>query len=136
MDPASYLSHYFEKETGPFLSICDLDPQERKEIINREKNARTGFNRFSYGEEFFDFRLLADDLLLELYSTKFGRRPSNRPFYGVLGDADVVGGLFRDPYKIRIPVKNFTSEELTFMFPEHFHLVSLMKRGGGKEMFG
>ena len=136
MKLASYISHYFEKEAGPFLNICDLDPQERKEIISREKDKETGFNRFSYGEEFFDFRLLADDLIIELYESKFGRKPSRRPYYAVLGDADVVGGLYRDPYKIKIPVENFAPEELTFMFPDHFHLVSYLKRSGGKKMFG
>lgn len=118
------------------MSICDLDAGARKEIIDREKDALTSFNRFSYGEEFFDFRLLADDLLLDLYEGKFGTRPARRPFYGVLGDVDVVGGLYRDPHKIRIPVEAFGPGELTFLYPDHFHLVSLMKRGGGKRMFG
>lgn len=94
MKLATHISHYFEKEVGPFLSICDLDAAERLEIIEREKGSDTGFNRFSYGREFFDFRLLADDLLLELYERKFGSAPARRPFYAVLGDADVVGGLF------------------------------------------
>lgn len=136
MEFASHVSHYFEKEAGPLLSICDLAPEQRRAIIDREKDAETGFNRFSYGEEFFDFRLLADDLLLDLYEGKFGRRPERRPFYGVLGDADVVGGLFRDPHKMRIPVEAFGEGELTFMCPDHFHLVSLMKRDGGGRMFG
>ena len=133
---SSHISHYYEKSVGPFLNICDLDSKKRREIIEREKNKETGFNRFSYGEEFFDFRLLADDLIIELYSLKFGRKPSKRPFYAVLGDADVVGGLYEDPYKIRIPIESFAPDELTFMFPDHFHLVSFMKRGGSKKMFG
>ncbi len=136
MEFATQVSHYFEKEAGPFLNICDLDSPQRSQIIRREELAETGFNRFSHGEEFFDFRLLADDLLLELYESKFGKRPDRRPFYGVLGEADVVGGLYRDPYKINIPIEEFASDELTFMFPDHFHLVSFMKRGGGRKMFG
>ncbi len=136
MKLATHVSHYFEKNAGPLLNICDLDPHQRKQIIRREKKALTGFNRFSFGEEFFDFRLLADDLLIELYSEKFGQKPARRPFYGVLGDTDVVGGLYRDPYKIQIPVDVFEPGELTFMCPDHFHLVSLMKRSSGKKMFG
>ena len=136
MESPIHVNHYFEREYGPFLNICDLDPEQRNQIIHREKNADTGFNRFSFGYEFFKFRLLADDLLLDLYETKFGKRPARRPFYGVLGEADVVGGLYRDPYKIRMPVAEFDADELTFMCPDHFHLVSFMKRGGGKKMFG
>ncbi|NBB81083.1 MAG: hypothetical protein GVY36_16860 [Verrucomicrobia bacterium] len=136
MEIPAYITHYFEKDAGPLLNICDLDPQQRSEIIRREKNANTGFNRFSLGEEFFDFRLLADDLLLELYESKFGEKSARRPFYGVLGDADVVGGLYRDPYKIRIPITEFGPEDLTFMCPDHFHLVSFLKRNGDKKAFG
>ena len=133
---AKHVTHYFEKEAGPLLNICDLDSEQRSEIIRREKNAETGFNRFSLGEEFFNFRLLADNLLLDLYAQKFGRRPTRRPYYAVFGEADVVGGLFRDPYKIRIPIDEFFPGELTFMCPDHFHLVSFMKRSGTKKLFG
>lgn len=45
----------------------------------------------------------------------------------MLGDADVVGGLYRDPYKIRIPIEEFEDHEVTFMCPDHFHLVGLSK---------
>ena len=53
MSLETYISHYFERTVGPFLNICDLKAQERTRIITREKSAKTGFNRFSYGEEFF-----------------------------------------------------------------------------------
>lgn len=125
MSFANQVSHYFERDYGPLLNICNLSADEIRGIIDRERDAETGFNRFSYGQEFFDFRKLADDLLLNLYSEKFARPPERRPFYSVLGDADVVGGLYRDPYKIRIPIEEFGEHEITFMCPDHFHLVGL-----------
>jgi hypothetical protein len=136
MEIPFYVTHYFEKDAGPFLNICDLDAEQRRKIIQHEKNANTGFNRFSLGEEFFEFRVLADNLLLELYEAKFGQKPARRPFYGVLGDADVVGGLYRDPYKIKVPTNEFGHGELTFMCPDHFHLVSFMNRNSGTKVFG
>lgn len=135
MNLERHISHYFEREYGPFLSICDLDSEGTEAIIERERDAKTGFNRFSYGTDFFEFRKLADDLLLELYSKKFGKDPERRPYYGVLGDADVVGGLFRDPYKVQIPLDYFSESEITFMCPDHFHLVGLRK-ANVKRYFG
>ena len=126
-DLATHVSHYFERDYGAFLNICDLGTDEMRRIIDTERNAETGFNRFSYGEDFFDFRKLADDLLLTLYSEKFERPPERRPFYSVLGDSDVVGGLYRDPYKVRIPIEELEPHEVTFMCPDHFHLVGLSK---------
>lgn len=136
MELALHIAHYFEKEAGPLLNICNVDAEKRSQIIQLEKDAKTGFNRFSYGEEFFDFRLLADDLLMDLYESKYGSKPARRPFYAVLGDADVVGGLYRDPFKIIIPVSEFAQGELTFMCPDHFHLVSLMNKAQSKKQFG
>ncbi len=128
MNLERHISQYFEREYGPLLSICDLDKASTEAIIEKEREAETGFNRFSYGKDFFDFRKLADDFLLALYSEKFGKKPERRPYYAVLGDADVIGGLFRDPYKLRIPLDHFSESEITFMCPDHFHLVGLSNK--------
>jgi|GEM_PF-3864796 len=85
-----HISHYFEREYGPFLSICDLDTNGTEAIV-------------------------------------FGKEPERRPYYGVLGDANVVGGLYRDPHKVQIPLNYFSDSEITFMCPDHFHLVGLSK---------
>lgn len=122
-----HVSHYFEKEYGPLRSVCDLSEADTEKLILRERDAETGFNRFSHGRDFFDFRKLADDLLIELYAKKFGRLPERRPFYATLGDCDVVGGLYRDPYKMRIPLADLSEHEVTFMCPDHFHLISLTR---------
>ncbi len=127
MEFAEHVSHYFEREYGPLLSICDLGSDETQKLIERESGAKTGFNRFSYGKEFFDFRKLADDLLIDLYTRKFARPPERRPFFAVLGDSDVVGGLYRHPHKIHFPIEAFEEHEITFMCPDHFHLVGLSK---------
>ena len=60
MEHPVHVSHYFEKEYGPLLNICDLDSEQKSQIIHREKSAETGFNRFSLGNDFFSFRLLAE----------------------------------------------------------------------------
>ncbi|MDQ8198660.1 hypothetical protein QEH56_10895 [Pelagicoccus enzymogenes] len=125
MEFENHITHYFEREVGPFLSICDLDEAATASIIEREKDAETGFNRYFFGKDFFDYRKAADDLLIELYQKKFGNKAERRPYFAALGDADVVGGLYRDPYKIRIPLDYFRECELTFMCPDHFPLVRL-----------
>lgn len=128
MDFEYHVTHYFERELGPFLSICDLDEAATESIIAREKDAVTGFNRYFHGRDFFEYRKVADDLLLECYEKKFGKKPERRPYFAALGDADVVGGLYRDPYKVRIPLDYFSDSELTFMCPDHFPLVRMSDR--------
>src|SRR5215831_12984968 len=77
----SFLTHYYEAERGPFKNICDLSEAELDRLISAELDANTAFNRFALGKDFFKIRRAADDLLIEKYIAKFGRRPGRRPFY-------------------------------------------------------
>lgn len=120
---ASFLTHYYEAERGPFRNICDLPSEELDRLIAAEESARTAFNRFALGKEFFEIRKAADDLLIEKYKEKFGKAPAIRPFYAVLGEFERTASMYRDGRSVRIDVSWFSRDQLTFMYPDHFHLV-------------
>jgi hypothetical protein len=119
----SVLTHYYEAERGPFKNVCDLSEEELDDLIAAEKGAKTAFNRFALGKDFFKIRRAADDLLIEKYVEKFGFRPGCRPFYAVLGEFDRTLSMYRDGRTIRLNVYEFSREEVTFMYPDHFVLV-------------
>ncbi len=121
----SYITHYFERDYGPFLNVCDLSESSLAALIEQEKDALTEFNRFAIGPDFFAFRRSADDLLMRLYEEKFGRKPEGRPYYATLGTFDRTLNMFRDGTKIELPLSAFGPGEITFMYPDHAHLVSL-----------
>jgi hypothetical protein len=73
----SFLTHYYEAETGPFKNVCNLSAEELDHLIAAEKEAETGFNRSALGKDFFKIRRAADDLLIEKYIEKFGCRVSS-----------------------------------------------------------
>jgi hypothetical protein len=120
----SFVTHYFERDRGPFLNVCDISDAQLDSVIETERNASTAFNRFALGAEFFEFRRAADDLLIESYRKKFNKEPEGRPFYGVLGEFDKTLGMYRDGQKIRLSVSDFESDQITFMYPDHAHLIS------------
>ena len=119
----SFLTHYYEAERGPFRNVCDLSEDELDHLIAAEKDAETAFNRFALGKDFFKIRQAADDLLIEKYRQKFGVSPRRRPFYAVLGEFDRTLSMYRDGRSIRLDISQFTREEVTFMYPDHFVLV-------------
>jgi hypothetical protein len=119
----SFLTHYYEAETGPFKNVCDLSEVELDRLISVEKDANTAFNRFAFGKDFFKIRRAADDLLIEKYRLKFGATPPGRPFYAVLGKFDRTLSMYREGRSIRLDISDFAREELTFMYPDHFVLV-------------
>lgn len=125
MNLPSYITHYFEKDYGPFLNVCDLSESSLAILIEKEKDAPTEFNRFAIGSDFFAFRRTADDLLIRLYTEKFGRKPEGRPYYATLGTFDRTLNMFRSGEKIALPISDFELGEITFMYPDHAHLVSL-----------
>jgi len=68
-------------------------------------------------------RRAADDLLMDLYQMKFRKRPAFRPVYAVLGDFHKIPGLFADPGRIRVEIADLVPEDVTFMYPDHAHLI-------------
>jgi hypothetical protein len=119
-----FLTHYYEAERGPFKNVCDLSEEELDHLIAAEKDANTGFNRFALGKDFFRIRRAADDLLIEKYREKFGISPGGRPSYAVLGEFDRTLSMYRDARSTRIDLSQFSREQVTFMYPDHFVLVS------------
>jgi hypothetical protein len=119
----SFLTHYYEAERGPFKNVCDLSDFELDRLIASEKDADTAFNRFALGKDFFKIRRAADDLLIEKYTEKFDRKPRRRPFYAVLGEFDRTLSMYRDGRSVRLEMSQFSREQVTFMYPDHFILI-------------
>jgi hypothetical protein len=119
----SFLTHYYEAERGPFRNVCDLSEGELDSLIAAEKNANTGFNRFALGKDFFKIRRAADDLLIGKYREKFEINPHGRPFYAVLGEFDRTLSMYREGRSIQLDMSQFSREQVTFMYPDHFVLV-------------
>jgi len=120
----NYITHYFEADYGPFLNICDLSHEEAENLVRRERGAQTAFNRFAMGSEFIRWRREADDLLIRSYSEKFGHPPEGRPYFALLGSFDKTLTMFREGRKIEIDTSVLSEGELTFMYPDHAHLIT------------
>lgn len=120
----TFVTHYYEADRGPFLNICDLTEEEARQLVLAEKDAETAFNRFAIGPDFLEWRRAADDLLIRAYAEKFGFAPEGRPYFALLGSFDKTLTMFREGRKITLEVADFEPHELTFMYPDHAHLVS------------
>lgn len=125
MNLPNYITHYFEREYGPFLNICDLDEESVAALFENEKETKTELNRFSTGSDFIAWRRNADDLLIQAYEEKFGFSPVARPYFAVLGSFDRTLTMFREGQKTKLDVSDFEEHELTFMYPDHSHLTTV-----------
>jgi hypothetical protein len=123
MNLPDFVTHYFERDKGPFRNICDLSDAEIASIVASERHANTAFNRFAFGPDFFKIRCAADDLLMQKYSEKFGTPPPTRPYFAVLGEYDRTMTMYRDGRSLRIDISTLAPQHITFMYPDHFNLV-------------
>ena len=124
LDPIpDYLTHYFERTAGPFLNICDLDDEEVQKIREFELSNDIKWSRFKMWPEFMKSRKAADDLLMRLYEEKFQKPPAHRPVFAVLGDFHEIPGLYANPGSVRIEMADLREDEVTFMYPDHAHLI-------------
>jgi hypothetical protein len=78
-----FITHYYEADKGPFRNICDLSDLGIEMVIQVEKEAKTAFNRFAEGADFFRVRRAADDLLIAKYTERFNHAPKIRPYFAV-----------------------------------------------------
>ena len=122
MQIPTFITHYFERDRGPFLNICDLPEPEVARIFDSESKADTAFNRFALGDDFMRWRRAADDLLIQAYFSKFGFHPTCRPFFAVLGRFDKTMTMFREGDSLALDLDIFHEHEVTFMYPDHAHL--------------
>jgi hypothetical protein len=124
LDPIpKYLTHYFERSAGPFLNICDLGDDEVQRIRKFELSNNIEFSRFRAWPEFIKSRRAADDLLIQLYEEKFQKTPSHRPVFAVLGDCPKIPSMYVNPQSLRIAISDLRADEVTFMYPDHAHLI-------------
>lgn len=124
MELPTFITHYFEKDRGPFLNICDLPDDGLRRLAADEKDSETAFNRFALGPDFMKWRLAADNLLIGAYHEKFGFPPIGRPYFAVLGEFDKTLTMFRQGSRIVLNLSDFEDHEVTFMYPDHSHLTS------------
>lgn len=123
MELPNFITHYYEADYGPFLNICDLGKEETDQLVLAEKNAKTAFNRFSMGPDFLRWTQEADDLLIRAYTEKFGHPPEGRPYFALLGSFDKTLTMFREGRSLALDAADFQDHELTFMYPDHAHLI-------------
>lgn len=124
LDPIPiYLTHYFERTAGPFLNICDLPDHEVRRIRDFELRNNIKWSRFKMWPEFMQSGKAADDLLMRLYEEKFSKPPPQRPVFAVLGDFHEIPGLYANPRSVRIEIASLRTNEVTFMYPDHAHLI-------------
>ncbi len=105
-----FLSHYYDRNSGPFRSLSDLSLQEAAVIQARIRQA---------GAQFAS-RCPADYLVNRQFIQKGGCPLRQRPHYFVLGSCAWLLTWYKCGCELRLPVARFQMQAVSFTYGDSF----------------
>jgi hypothetical protein len=114
-----YLSHYYEADRGPFVSLSNLPPEEAEliqEQIRREGKVFASQRKADY----LQIRRELEDQVRALFITKGGRPVCQRPHYMILGSCPWLLDWYQAGCELRIPLSKFDPGRVSFTYGDTF----------------
>ncbi len=116
------ITHYHARVDQPFQNLCDLDPSELAQTLDklkRRKANNTDYKRV-FGDLYMDFRSKTDIKLRALFEVRGGKPERQSPHYFVLGECDWFSGLYPDPAAVTLDWRSLPREQTSFTYPDSF----------------
>lgn len=119
------LYHYFEKDTGPFLTLSDLPEEEATKRQNRLKTANNVYSRRDHDGNYLHFRRIVEQRVRAAFLEKSGKPDRQTPVYGMLGESHLgnhpsYAEWYRCPEYIEIPVEDWMQCAVSFTYGDSF----------------
>jgi hypothetical protein len=119
-----YLYHYFDKTSGPFLTLSDLPVEEAIKANNNHKRLRAEVEGKEYDENEVDEycwipkgRHGQENKMREIFAAKGGKIHRKYPYYMILRNEDMSDEAgFHDGNFIKIPVEEFDMSTVSFTY--------------------
>jgi len=123
-----FLSHYYDAERGPFLSLSDLALDEAQQILARlRQQAQTFASQRT--ADCLAIRRDLEEQVRQKFMAKGGLPQRHCPHYLILGSCPWLKGWYRDGREIRIPLAAVDPAVVSFTYGDTF---PAMRFGDGK----
>lgn len=116
MEYQMYLYHYYNKNSHPFLNLSELNMEEANALL--EKFRLTAPNSYCAKRppEYMKNRLYYENILREEFRKKGGKIKRNVPHYMTVEYSPWLSSWYEDCAYIKIPVKEFDLQTLSFTY--------------------
>lgn len=113
----SYAFHYYSKDEGPLASLSSL---ARTQAIEKIK----GNLLWDRGnpELYMDSRITVEEIMFKLFTRKGGRPKLKYPYYFTLGERCKLLDGYKDGQYIKIPIKEFDLQTISFTYGDSFEV--------------
>ena len=114
-----FLSHYYERATGPFSNLSDLPEEEAERVLNniREKDEIFASRRAA---DYLDVRRELEARVRVLFVAKGGQPCRERPHYMILGACPWLQAWYIEGCELRIPLAAFSPGCVSFTYGDTF----------------
>ncbi|MBR2991865.1 MAG: hypothetical protein IKF31_01030 [Clostridiales bacterium] len=111
-----YLYHYFDKRTGPFMSLTMLPDDQAIEVLEKVKAERPDSFCAQRNETYITKRKNCEALLRREFIAKGGIVEILSPYYLVVEHSPWLYTWYEQPDMLKIPVEEFDVRTLSFTY--------------------
>ena len=114
-----FLSHNYDASIGPFVNLSDLAVQTAEVHLERiRQSGKTFASKRSV--DYLAVRRELEDQVRKLFIQKGGKPVRRRPQYMILGTCPWMLSWYVRGCELRIPLKRFSPENLSFTYGDTF----------------
>lgn len=135
MNPAlekMYLYHYFDKRSGPFLSVTAVPKEEGNTILDQMKRERPGSMCARRDADYIAKRRATEAILRQEFTAKGGIVELESPYYMVVEHSPWLSTWYEQGDYIKIPIEEFDVRKISFTYGDSMPTFS-PKVNDGKE---
>jgi hypothetical protein len=127
-----FLAHYYDAGRGPFRSLSTLEPDDAEQVLERIRQAGSGFAS-KRAADYLAIRRELEQRIRVLFVAKGGHPRRTTPHYMILGACEWVKTWYAAGCEVRVPLDAFDPRTVSLTYGDSF---PAMRYGDGKPYRG
>jgi hypothetical protein len=112
----TYLYHYYDAATGPFLNLSDLSVEEAKAVLNEIKTSKPRSQPAQRHDKYIEYRRNCERIIRIEFEKKGGAIRRDSPHYMVFGHSPWLSTWHENSRSIKIPIEEFDLSSVSFTY--------------------
>ena len=114
-----FLTHYYDAARGPFRSLSTLEPDEAERVMDRIRQAGSGFAS-QRATDYLGIRRELEQRIRALFIARGGQPRRDTPHYLILGACPWVQTWYADGCEVRVPLAAFDPAVVSLTYGDSF----------------
>ena len=125
-----YLYHYYDKRSGPFMSLTTLPAEQRNLILEKIKSERPESMCAKRDLEYIEKRIRCETILKKEFIAKGGIVEIDSPHYMVVEHSPWLSTWYEEGDFLKIPIEEFDVRKISFTYGDSMPTFSPLVNDG------